>query len=67
MFISVIVCSVFDKGYVDCNFLLTGQQVAIVTAGVGVFEVYCMHDIGHVTLSLMSCDLMFRLYRLTMT
>ena len=31
--------SVFDKGYIDCNFMLTGQQIAIVTAGVGVFEV----------------------------
>jgi hypothetical protein len=30
---------VFDKGYIDCNFMLTGQQIAIVTAGVGVFEV----------------------------
>ena len=31
---------VFDKGYIDCNFMLTGQQIAVVTAGVGVFEVH---------------------------
>lgn len=34
---------VFDKDYIDCNFTLTGQQIVIVTAGVGVFEVSRLH------------------------
>lgn len=31
--------AVFAKYYVDCNFLMTGQQVVIVTAGSGAFQV----------------------------
>ena len=31
--------AVFANHYVDCNFLMTGQQVVIVTAGSGAFQV----------------------------
>jgi len=31
--------NVFEKHYIDCNFLMTGQQVVIVTAGTGAFQV----------------------------
>ena len=31
--------AVFERHYIDCNFLMTGQQVVIVTPGAGVFEV----------------------------
>ena len=43
--LSVFLVAVFEKHYIDCNFLMTGQQVVMLTAGSGAFQVTTHHSL----------------------